>query len=202
MLGCETSIWRWSDGCLVDGSPVILKTMKQIFIFRGSPASGKGTITSEFLKIIPGRVVFIELDKFRWGFHLVNRSVPDIVDEEHQLAYKNYLSVLENYLSDGSYTIVTEGLFSTDTPSPHGNLQDVLSLCRTYNFNTSTVLLSADYDTLWDRNQQREYSVPEEEFIMLYKHVMDGDSNDDLILDVQKNSVSESVSTLGSLLQS
>jgi len=100
--------------------------MRKIFIFRGSPSSGKGTITEAFMKKLGGRLAYIELDKFRWGFHLRNRTVPDIADDEHQLAYENYLAVLENYLKNGTYTIVTEGLFSWDTPGPHGNMQDIL----------------------------------------------------------------------------
>jgi predicted kinase len=175
--------------------------MKQIFIFRGSPASGKGTITLEFLKKIPGKVALIELDKFRWGFHLFNRSAPDITPEEHQLAYKNYLNVLENYLSDGSYTIVTEGLFSWNIPSPHGNMQDILPLCEKYDFQINPVLLTADYEVLWNRNMEREYSVPEGEFKDLYSHVMNEKSDSELFIDVEKNTVEQSVEVLTDLLK-
>ncbi len=91
---------------------------KKIYIFRGSPASGKGTITEEFIKQLDGKIAFLELDNFRWGFHLKNRVVADIGQKEHLLAYKNFLSVLEYYLSDGSYTLVIEGLFSWRVAGP------------------------------------------------------------------------------------
>ena len=68
---------------------------KTIYIFRGSPASGKGTITNEFIKQIPGKVALLELDKFRWGFHLKNRKIVDITEDEHQLAYKNFYQSLK-----------------------------------------------------------------------------------------------------------
>lgn len=157
---------------------------KKIFIFRGSPSSGKGTITKEFMKQVPGRVAYLEEDKFRWGFHLMNRSVSDISEEEHELAYKNYLSVLENYLSNGTYTIVTEGLFSWSQKGPHGCMQDILQLCKKYDFATYPVLLYGDYATLWERNNKREYAVPEEEFKMLYDYVMNEQSDDEIKIDV------------------
>jgi len=175
--------------------------MKKIFIFRGSPASGKGTVTKEFLKLIPDKVAFLELDKFRWGFHLVNRQVSDVSVEEHQLAYDNYLSVLENYIKNGEYTIVTEGLFSWSTASPHGNMQDLISLCEKYDCSYQCILLSADREILWRRNLDREYSVPEDEFEELYSHVMQEVSDSEFIIDVGDNSVVESVEILKDLLQ-
>lgn len=170
--------------------------MKKIYIFRGSPASGKGTITKEFLKLIPGKVVFLELDKFRWGIHLVNRKISEVVIEEHELAYKNYLSVLENYLKDGSYTIVTEGLFSWNTPSAHGNMQDIIKLCEEYNYSYKSILLFADYQTLWERNLEREYSVPENEFNELHHHVMQEQSDIEIKINVGFATVSESIGLL------
>lgn len=173
---------------------------KKIFIFRGSPSSGKGTITKEFMKQIPGKVAYLEEDKFRWGFHLINRSVPDISDEEHELAYKNYLSVLENYLTDGTYTIVTEGLFSWTQPGPHGCMRDIIELCKKYNFNYYPILLSGDYATLWERNNKREYAVPEEEFKILYDYVMSEQSNDEININVGINSVESTVAKLSTYL--
>lgn len=170
--------------------------MKKIFIFRGAPSSGKGTITEAFMKKLRGRLAYIELDKFRWGFHLVNRAVPDITEDEHQLAYENYLSVLENYLKNGTYTIVTEGLFSWDTPGPQGNMQDILKLCVQYGYITYPVLLYAEKQILWDRNRKRPYAVPEEEFSHLYDFVMQKCSDDETTINVGTSSVNEIVEFL------
>jgi predicted kinase len=174
--------------------------MKKIFIFRGPPASGKGTITSEFIKIVPNKVAYIELDKFRWGFHLYNRKVPDISEEEHYLAYKNYLSVLQNYLENGSYTIVTEGLFSWDKNGAHGNMQDIINLCKKFNYQYYPILLHAEYDVLWQRNKERKYSVPEEEFKMLYDYVVGKQSDDEIKINVGKSSIEESIDQLKKLI--
>lgn len=167
--------------------------MKKIFIFRGSPSSGKGTITEPFMKTLSGRLAYLELDKFRWGFHLKNRTVPDITEDEHQLAYENYLSVLENYLKNGTYTIVTEGLFSWDTPGPHGNMQDILKLCEQYECKAYPILLYAEKQVLWERNVKRPYAVPEEEFNTLYDFVMQKRSDKEIAINVGELSVEETV---------
>ena len=173
--------------------------MKEIFIFRGSPSSGKGTITEAFIKRLKGKVVYIELDKFRWGFHLQNRTVPDITLDEHELAYQNYLSVLENYLKNGSYTIVTEGLFSWNSPGPHGNMQDIFMLCEKYNYTPHPILLYADKELLWERNTKRKYSVPRQEFDELYNFVMQQQSDKETAIDVGRLAVEETIAKLGTL---
>ena len=153
------------------------------------------------MKKIPGKVVYLEEDKFRWGFHLINRTVPDVSDDEHFLAYKNYLSVLENYLENGTYTIVTEGLFSWSTEGPHGCMQDILKLSEQYSFETYPILLYGDYEILWERNNKREYSVPEEEFKMLYSYVADEQSPTEIKIDVGVNNIESSVTILTNYLQ-
>ena len=173
---------------------------KKIFIFRGSPASGKGTITDAFIKTIAGKVAYIELDTFRWGFHLKNRKIADVGDEEHQLAYENYLAVLTNYLKNGTYTIVTEGLFSWSKPGPHGSMGEIISLCEVYDFEIFPILLYADYDVLWERNTKRQYAVPEDEFKILYHNVMDERSDEEIALNVGELSVEESVAALSKFL--
>jgi predicted kinase len=175
--------------------------MKQVYIFRCSPASGKSTLAKEFAKLIPGKVAFLELDTFRWGFHLVNRDITEVAVTEHQLAYSNYLSVLENYLADGRYTIVTEGLFSWNAESPHGSTKDIIALCEKYSRTYQSIVLSASPETLWHRNSEREYSVPKEEFEELYNHVTHEVSDTEFLLDVDSNSVGDSVQILSSLLK-
>ncbi len=169
---------------------------KKIYIFRGSPASGKGTITDEFIKQVPGKVALLELDKFRWGFHFKNRKITDITEDDHQLAYNNFLSVLENYLNNGDYTIVIEGLFSWDTLGAHGNMQDLLKLANKYDYQSIPILLHASKDILWERNKKRDYSVPKEEFDELYSYVMKETSDQEIKIDVGRYSVSETVSEL------
>ena len=170
--------------------------MKHIYIFRGAPASGKGTIPKAFMRKLTGRIAYIELDTFRWGFHLVNRAIPDITPEEHQLAYENYLAVLENYLKNGSYTIVTEGLFSWDKAGPHGNMQDILTLSERYGYKAHPILLHSDKEVLWERNLQRPYAVPEAEFNELYDWVMQQRPEEETAVDVGALSVDDVIRLL------
>jgi predicted kinase len=146
---------------------------KTVYVLRGSPASGKTTVTGLLVQSLPGRVATIELDTFRWNFHLRPRAVAEVGEDEHRLAYENFLSVLENYCRNGSYTIVIEGLFSWDRPSAHGDMRDILECLSRYNFRTRLVRLEAPLEVLWNRNMQRDYVVPRQEFEELFRNVME-----------------------------
>ncbi len=175
---------------------------KTAYIFRGAPASGKGTLTKEFMKLLPDKVVYLELDALRWGFHLINRDVHDIEEEEHHLSYQNFLSLLENYCKNGQYTIVIEGLFSWDVPSAHGNMQDILSILNQYQYENKLFYLQADYETLWERNTKRDYQVPLEEFNKLHHHVTQKVSDSEIVIDVQNRTVEECIKELGNHIES
>jgi tRNA uridine 5-carbamoylmethylation protein Kti12 len=184
--------------CVVIFSDILI-CMSTVYIFRGAPSSGKNTIANAFIQKLSGKVAYIELDKFRWEFHWLNRNVSEITDTEHILAYQNYISVLENYLRDGSYTIVTQGSFSWSVPGPNGNIQDILCLCKKYNQKHYPILLHAKKEVLWERNVQREYAVPREEFEELYHFVMQERSDVEIAIDVGENSVENVVQKLLSL---
>jgi hypothetical protein len=166
--------------------------MKKIaYIFRGPPASGKGTITELLIKELKGKTALLELDTFRWGFHYINRKIADIPDEEHAFAYQNLLLLLENYCKNGQYNLVVEGLFSWNPDCPHGNIQDILRIMKRHNFDTRIFLLSGDFSTLWDRNLKREYSVPEDEFKELYNFVMKETRPEETVISVNGKSPQE-----------
>lgn len=169
-------------------------TMRKAYVFRGSPSSGKGTLTERFIKLIPGKVSLLELDTFRWGFHKWNRRIPDdFTDEDHQLAYENFLTVLENYCKNGKYNLVIEGLFAWDKKSPHGNMQDIIALLKKYDFDYKLFLLYGDKEVLWERNTKREYAVPKDEFEMLYHNVMDKIGDEEIKVNVGSMTINETV---------
>lgn len=173
--------------------------MKTAYVFRGSPASGKGTLTKEFIKLLPGKVARLELDQFRWDFHLYNRKPSEVTNEEHLFAYQNFLVMLNQYCASGNYTLVLEGLFSANKPGPHGNVADIVAILKKYHFEYKNILLYADYDVLWQRNLKREYVVPEYEFKDLYSYVTDGESEDEHRVNVS-GSVEETVMALKQII--
>ena len=168
---------------------------KVAYVFRGSPSSGKGTLVKEFIGLLQGKTAKLELDVFRWSFHLYNRVPADFSEAEHTFAYKNFLLLLESYCENGEYTLVIEGLFSAHTSGPHGNLDDVLSILKKYGYEYRTFLLIANYDTLWARNVQREYVVPEAEFKQLYSYVNNGTSHEEIRIDVS-GSIEQTIENL------
>lgn len=169
---------------------------KTVYVFRGAPSSGKGTLTKEFIKLLSGKVAYIELDQFRWGYHLTNRQVVDVSEEEHKFAYENFLQMLDNYCSNGNYTIVCEGLFSWREHGAHGNMNDLVNIFKKHNFNFKLFCLEASKEVLWDRNTKRKYTVPKEEFDQLFDYVGSSEADKETIIDVENNSVEESVKIL------
>lgn len=157
---------------------------KPVYIFRGAPASGKGTLVPEFCKLLVGPVALIEQDAFRWGFHLIGRSVPDITDEEHMFAHQNTLKVYERYIKNGAYTIVIEGLFTwDDEASSQGAVTEFLAIAKKYGRPCKSIVLVADRGELQKRNAAREYAVPEAEFDALYKNIYQTIDADEIAID-------------------
>lgn len=171
--------------------------MKSVYIFRGAPATGKGTLVTAFSKLLPKPVALIEQDTFRWGFHLIGRKVPDVSDVEHLFAYKNMVLLYEQYLKSGSYTIVLEGLFTWDTTnSSQGNAKQLVNMAREHDFNVKSIVLKADKEELLRRNYRREYSVPSDEFEMLYNNIYLTIDSSETVIDSTGQTVGQSLKVL------
>jgi predicted kinase len=173
-----------------------------IYIFRGAPASGKGTIVPEFAKLLPKPVALIEQDKLRWGIHLIGRSIQEITAEEHRMAYENTLFLYERYLKSGKYTIVVEGLFTWDNDqSDQGAAKRFLELARENGFDTTSIVLAADKDILMKRNLERpSYTTPGEEFENLYDGVYGTIDESEVVIDSTNDTQEETVAKLQLLI--
>lgn len=172
-----------------------MDSKKIAYVFRGSPSSGKGTLVKKFIELLPGKVAKLELDVFRWAFHLNNRVPADVSEAEHMFAYKNFLLMLKSYCESGEYTLVLEGLFSAHKSGPHGNLDDVLPMLKKHGYEYRAFLLTANYDLLWSRNKHREYVVHEAEFKDLYEYVNSDTSSEEIPIDVS-GSIEETMEKL------
>lgn len=135
----------------------------------------------------------LELDSFRWSYHLKPRSVLDITDDEHHLAFSNFLSVLENYCVNGTYTLILEGGFAWAKASPHGNMEDIIKCLRRYEYHPVLVRLEAPLEVLWQRNLKRNYVVPRLEFEQLYATVMESSGLEERRIDVSNLSEEETL---------
>jgi predicted kinase len=175
--------------------------MKTVYIFRGAPASGKGTIVPKFCELLPKPVALISQDTLRWGFHLVNRTVPDVTDEEHLFAYRNTLVMLEQYLKNGGYGVVLEGLFTwNDTASSQGNIMELVQLAERYGFTAKSIVLQADKAELLKRNADREYSVPADEFDQLYASIYKTVDNSEVVIDSTGQTLDQTLEQLKALV--
>lgn len=142
---------------------------KHLYIVRGAPASGKTNLTPLLATHTTQPTALIEQDNWRWGIHLVGRSIPDIKKEEHHFADKIMLHTLEQYLRTNKYTVIIEGSFAWSDPFvTHVTVQDFISLSQKYNYLATSIVLKADKTVLKKRNNARKYTVPRDEFNNLY----------------------------------
>lgn len=176
--------------------------MKSVYIFRGAPATGKGTLAPEFAKLLPTPTALIEQDELRWGFHLIGRSVSDVSDAEHFFANQNMALLYERYLKNGSYTIVVEGLFTwDDMSSSQGSAKQLVYMARNYGYTAKSIVLKADKAELLKRNDGRQYSVPRDEFDMLYDNIYRTVNDSEIVIDSTRQSAQETLEVLKKLTQ-
>lgn len=172
-----------------------------VYIFRGAPASGKGTVVPEFCKLLPKPVAFISQDVLRWDFHLIGRKVAEVTDDEHILANKNTEMLYEQYLKDGRYTIVVEGLYTWDNDaSSQGSAKRLAELAKGYGFDVKNIVLRADKEELLARNAARKYAVPLDEFDMLYANVYDTVDKSEIVIDSTGQAPEETVMSLKAII--
>jgi predicted kinase len=173
-----------------------------VYIFRGAPASGKGTITPEFARTLALPTACLEQDTFRWGFHLIGRDVTDVTELEHALAFRNLLHVYEEYLKTGGYNIVVEGLFTwDDEDSSQGNVKRLIELAKKYDYGVTSIVLIADHDELVRRNAKRTYVVPSQEFETLYMNVYGQIDPSEIQIDSTELSTEETLQHIQRALQ-
>ncbi len=157
---------------------------KHLYIVRGAPASGKTSLTPLLATHTTQPTALIEQDNWRWGIHLVGRSIPDIEKEEHYFADKIMLHTLEEYLKTDKYTVIIEGSFAWDNPSvTHLTVKDFITLADKYNHSWTSIILKADKKVLQKRNNARKYTVPKDEFNTLYNALYETIDSQEIIID-------------------
>lgn len=146
-------------------------------------------------------MALISQDILRWGFHLIGRSVPEVADGEHIFANQNAMILFERYLQSGKYTIVIEGLYTwADENSSQGSAKKLVALARKYGYEAKSIVLRASKEELLQRNQARQYSVPLDEFTVLYDNVYANVNSDEIVLDSTGQTPEETLEALKALV--
>lgn len=173
---------------------------RPLFVFRGSPAAGKGTLVPEFCKTLPPPVALLEHDTFRWGFHKMHRAYAEVSAEEHVFAFGNMLQTLERYLKRDAYSVVAEGLFTwDDREASQGNMQQIVEVAARCGAACVSVVLQADRQELEHRNSLRPYAVPDDEFDMLYTNVYKHIGPEEIVIDTTGQTVDGSIERMHEL---
>jgi predicted kinase len=157
---------------------------KNVYAFRGSPASGKTTISALFCETLPRPMTFLRHDLFRWELHTHGRTVPEVSEADHALAFEVLVGAYQTYLRRGRHPIVAEGVFTYDDPaSSQGNVEELRVLAEEYGYTFTSIVLSAAKDVILTRNAARSYSVPRDEFELLYGGVYGTVGSNEAVVD-------------------
>jgi predicted kinase len=156
----------------------------KVYIFRGSPLSGKSTIAPLFSGLLPKPVACIRHDMLRWDVHKMDRHFTEVSSEEHRFAFENLVMLFEQYLKQNKYNIVIEGLFTWDDhTSDQGNVSSLIALAKRYKTDCTSIVLKADKDKLLARNKERAQQVPMDEFNTLYNNIYKTIDPSEIIVD-------------------
>ena len=137
-----------------------------------------------FCKLLPPPVTCISQDVLRWDFHLIGRTVAEVSDDEHIFANQNTKLLYEQYLKQGGYTIVVEGLFTwDDAESSQGSAKEFADLAERYGYTVKCIVLKAAKEELLARNAARTYSVPADEFETLYANIYKTIAPKEIVID-------------------
>jgi predicted kinase len=99
------------------------------------------------------------------------------------------------------YTVVIEGLYTwDDEASSQGSAKRLAELARQYGFEVKSIVLKAGKEKLLARNAAREYSVPLDEFNMLYSNVYDVINDSEIVIDSTDQTPEETVALLKSVI--
>lgn len=157
-----------------------------IFI-RGSPATGKTTLAKKIADEIPGKVSVLIYDEFKW----VMTYHQDRTPKDFEIAQKNYLFALENYLQE-DYTVITECAWT------HLEAEKILDTARKHTKNILRILLVASKETVKHLNTLRPMVIPDEKLMSIYEEVyahtgeeqkitIDGKDTSEVLTQVQKH---------------
>jgi len=169
----------------------------KVYIFRGSPLSGKSTLASAFSSLLPKPVAGIRHDMLRWDIHRLDRHFTEVTPDEHRFAFENLVVLFEQYLKKGTYYIVIEGLFTwNNSESDQGDVKTLIELAERYNVSCKSIVLKADKEKLLERNAARPQQVPNDEFNTLYDSIYGIIDPSEIVIDTTTADVDKTLSHL------
>ena len=151
----------------------------KLIIIRGSPASGKSTLTRNLAKNINGKIALLIVDEFRW----VMTAHENRDEKDYAISFDNFLYALENYLKLG-YTIIVEDTWIRKHKDNATSIKKVVDLGKEYNAEIHQILLKGSWSTVKHINTLRPMVIPQKELKDLYEQVYSKNIKDEVVIDI------------------
>ncbi len=167
--------------------------MSKALIIRGYCGTGKSSVA----KYLAGKnnLAYLEYDNFLWSMNATTN--PSKL--EYEITFKNFLSVLSNYLKAPKDIIIEGPLVPRSLEDPF-NIQKVIRIIKQANFNCLVVQLIAEDDVCVQRMKIRKHVVPKKERDMFKKKHDTSIQKDELIIDTSNLTIRQTINKIENLL--
>ena len=167
--------------------------MALVLIIRGYCGTGKSTIAKYISKRY--QFAFLEYDNFLWDLN----SYVKPAKSEYEITFKNFMSVLKNYLKTDKSILIEGPLVSRCGDDPF-DLKKVISAITKSNHQLKIVQLTATEDVCLQRMKNRNHIVPKWERDMFRKGHDDSIQKDEVIIDTTKLTLNQTINRIKKLL--
>ncbi len=167
--------------------------MSQVLIVRGYCGTGKSSVAKHIAK--KNDFAFLEYDNFLWNMNTTRKPSKF----EYEITFKNFLSVLKNYLKTKK-NILIEGPLVPRTKEDPFDIKKVISIIKRANFECKIIQLTANEDVCVQRMKKRNHVVPKWERDMFKKKHDDSIQKNEIKIDTSSLTIQETINKIKKLL--
>lgn len=158
--------------------------MPKLIIIRGYCGTGKSSVAKRLARTM--KCAFLEYDDFLWGFNAMQKPTPAI----YKITYKNFMSVLKNYL-DEKKDVIVEGPLVPRTNQDPFRIKEVIALAKRKKYTIKPIQLTATDEVCVIRMRKRSHVVPKKERRMFAKKHQESVQPNEYVLDTSKLTLDE-----------
>lgn len=167
--------------------------MSKVLIIRGYCGTGKSSVAKHIAK--KNDFAFLEYDTFLWNMNTTRKPSKF----EYEITFKNFLSVLRNYLKTKK-DILIEGPLVPRTKEDPFNIKKVISIIRKANYKCQIVQLTVEEPICVQRMKKRNHVVPRWERDMFKQKHDDSIQSDEVIIDTSNLTIRQTINKIEKLM--
>lgn len=162
---------------------------RKVIIIRGYCGSGKSSVAKHLAK--KNEFAFLEYDNFLWNMNTTKKPSKF----EYEIAFRNFLSVLKNYLTTKKYILI-EGPLVPRTKDDPFEIKKVVSIIKNSNCELRIFQLIANETVCIQRMKKRNHVVPKWERDMFKQKHDDSIQKNEIVIDTSNLTLQQTVNNI------